>query len=345
VNIVVKDTVLNSMTTGGDGRFGLTGVRVGAATIWCVARGFAPLQMEIIVTEGSTTSNLSLAARGDVLELGDFALYVPATVDHVVGTVLALGGPDTRAFATGGVFGAPVPEVEASLQALGKSFREMAVTYNLAIVGTSRAAMPNSWDSDRLLAQVLDSFAVSSQRPDLTYSSGNLILYGMSGGGPEASGFTARNTFNVMGLLLKVPVGVETLTDQYALSVPTYMVLAEQDAFVDNAAVTAVFEANRKAGGLWALAMERGASHHSLSPLQRQVTVDWIAAIVKHCLPWDWDHGYPCRLNGGAGGWLGARETGIAWPWATYPGDRAAASWLLDEDTAHDWEALVGGAP
>jgi hypothetical protein len=345
VIITVEDTATKSTATGSDGHFELTGLRVGAATLRCSAHGFATREIQITVAEGSTSRDVSLAPYVGTINLSDFALYVPTSVDRVAGIVLALGGPDTRAFATGGAFGAPVPEVEASLQALGKSLREMAATYNLAILGTSQASMPNGPESDQLLAQVLDSLAVTSGRPELAYANGNLILYGISGGGPEASGFTARNSENVVGLFLKVPVRAEALTDSYALSVPTYIVLAEQDAIVDNAAVTAVFEANRKAGGLWALAVERGVPHHSLSPLQRQVTVDWIAAIVKNCLPWDWDYGYPCRLNGGAAGWLGERETGTAWPWAAYPGDRAAASWLLDEDTAHDWEALVASAP
>ena len=53
------------------------------------------------------------AAAREVVEFGDFTLYVPADVPTVRGILLALGGPDTRAFVSDGLFGAPKPELEA----------------------------------------------------------------------------------------------------------------------------------------------------------------------------------------------------------------------------------------
>jgi hypothetical protein len=69
------------------------------------------------------------------------------------------------------------------------------------------------------------------------------------------------------------------LTGQ-ALSVPAYMVLAELDAFVNNTMLRATFEAHRAAGAPWAMALEPDVPHHSLSPEQRELTVDWMRAIL-----------------------------------------------------------------
>ena len=275
--------------------------------------------------------------RIETFELGDFALYVPAGVPVVRGVILALGGPDTRGFATGKRIGAPIPEVEASLQMLGQEFRTLASAQGLAVVGTSRAAMANGPASDTLLFRTLEQFAVKSGRPEIGYP--YVLLYGMAAGAPQASGFAARNPWWVAGVFLKVPLGVSSVSER-AVEVPTYMVLAELDAFVDNAALTTAFEGNRGAGGLWALAMERGVPHHSLSPLQRQVTINWISTILERRLPYEpgWD-----PLGGFApmSGWLGNRTTGKASSWATYSGNRASASWLPSQATATEWEALV----
>ena len=275
--------------------------------------------------------------RTEIFELGDFALYVPAGVPLVRGVIVALGGPDTRGFATGQRIGAPIAEVEASLQLLGQGFRTLASTHGLAIVGTSRGAMANASANDTLLFSTLERFAIKSGRPEIGYP--YFLMYGMSGGAPEASGFTARNPYWVAGLFLKVPSGVSPVSGR-ALEVPTYVVLAELDAFVNNAALTTTFEGNRGAGALWALAIEPGVPHHSLSSHQRQVTLNWIDTILEHQLPYEpgWDplHGFLPTS-----GWLGNRATGRAAPWATYAGDRGLASWLPSQSTATEWETLV----
>jgi len=278
--------------------------------------------------------------RVETFELGEFALYVPASVPLVRGVIVALGGPDTRGFVTGKRMGAPIPEVEASLQILGQGFRTLAATHGLAILGTSRAAMANTPASDTTLFSTLERFAMKSGRPEVGFPF--FLLYGMSGGARQASGFAARNPWWVAGLFLKVPAGVSSVSGE-ALAVPTYMVLAELDAVVSNPALTAAFEGNRAAGALWALAMERGVPHHSLSPLQREVTLSWMSTILEHRLPYEpgWDplHGY---LE--TAGWLGNRTTGRAAPWATYAGNRALASWLPSERTATEWETFVAPA-
>lgn len=291
----------------------------------------------------STDRHCTGEGQVEVFEFGDYALYVPACVRTTRAVLLALGGPDTRAFVTGKVFGAPNPELEASLQVLGEEFRNLAATQRLAILGqTGRlAALPNSPASDELLLDAIRIGAALSGHPELP--SAPMIIWAVSGGAPQASGFTARNPERVAGLFLKVPLRVTALTSEIQRRVPTYMALAELDAFVDNAANTASFEANRRAGALWALAMEPGVIHHLLSPVQRQVTINWMRTILKLRVPAT--PFAPLRKIGEKSGWLGDRATGEAWRWAEYPGDRRLASWLPSPETAEQWEELVAVLP
>ncbi|MFC1720289.1 hypothetical protein ACFL00_04025, partial [Pseudomonadota bacterium] len=91
-------------------------------------------------------SGAGSAAPAETYEFGDFALYLPAEVPTVRGILLVLGGPDTRAFVSDGVFGAPVPELEASLHIQGQELRTLAADQRLAILGTSlkgQAGLPD----------------------------------------------------------------------------------------------------------------------------------------------------------------------------------------------------------
>lgn len=282
------------------------------------------------------TTGEVVAAHVELFEFEDFALYVPARVSAARGILLALGGPDTRAFVSGGPFGAPNPELEASLQILGQELRTLAEDHGLAILGTSQAAMTNTPESDELIMKAIHDAAIKSGRPEL--ASAPLFLYGISGGTLQASGFTARNPGRVGALFLKVPGPPESLSSAEALAVPTYMVLAERESIADNRAVIAAFAANRRAGALWALAIEPGVAHHSLKPSHRAVTINWMRTIVE--LRIGASSGDPLQAIAESSGWLGNPLIGVE-SWANYTGDRRSASWFPSQATAEEWKAFV----
>jgi hypothetical protein len=328
---------VRTVTTGVDGRFELSQLTPGSAVLRCSAAGFQDSEANLTVSSGSLTQNVSLT-RIELHDMGDFVLFVPATVSTVRGILLALGGPDTRGFASGAPFGAPVPETEAALQTLGQQYRTLAAEQGLAVLGTSLTAMVNDPGGDEELFIWLAYLAEFSGRREL--NTAPLLLYGMSGGAPYASGFAARHPDRVAGLFLKVPEAVESLTDADALGVPTYAVQAEFEVFVDNAAVAVAFAGNRGAGALWALAMEPGVNHFSLTPGQRAVTINWMQTILELRL------GAPGQSSllaiDETAGWLADPATGEVAPWAAYTGDPAAASWFPSQATAEYWEAFVG---
>lgn len=329
----------SSARTDADGRFELSNLTTGAATLRGTAIGFEDFETDISVTSGSATRDIELT-QIEVFEFGDFALYVPGSVASVRGVIIALGGPDTRGFATGKPMGAPIPAVEASLQTLGLELRALAAEQGLALLGTSQVGMPNGAESDQLLRNALQTAAAMSGRPGLPTAP--VLMYGMSGGGPEGAGFTVRNTDRVAGLFLKAPLAVTSVTGLDAARVPTYMVLAELDAFVNNAELTAAFESNRAGSALWALAKELGVVHHSLSPVQRQVTLTWMSTILGLRLPSVLSA--PLRAVDESSGWLGNIGNGAVAPWASYPGDKKLASWLPSQAIALEWQTIVAAA-
>jgi Carboxypeptidase regulatory-like domain len=326
-----------AVTTGADGRYQFEELTVGEAMLRCSAPGYQEFTSDITVTSGTVFLDIALT-RIEVFELGDFALYVPAGMNVIRGVILALGGPNTKAFTTRDQpFGAPVPETEASLQTLGESFRTMAAARGLAILGTSLSAMANGSESDQLILNALRTAEEASGRHGL--STVPLLVYGMSGGAPQATGFTSRHPERVVGLFLKVPQSVTALTSEGSLRVPTLMVLAELDAFVDNAALTAAFEANRRAGGLWAMVRESGVPHHSLSLSQRLLTLAWMRTVLEQRMPSTLSG--PPRDLAESAGWLGDPATGDVSFWFDYPGDRTAASWLPSQEAAEWWQFLA----
>lgn len=175
-----------------------------------------------------------------------------------------------------------------------------------------------------------------SGRPEL--ASAPLLLYGMSGGAPEASGFAARNAARVAGLFLKVPARMETLTTGNILAVPTFVVLAELDTFVDNAMLTAAFRANRRAGALWALALEPGVPHHSLTPAQREITTLWMSTVLA--LRLGATASAPLREVYASSGWIGDIATGEVARADEFL-DPAFGSWFPSAEIAERWKTFA----
>ena len=321
-------------TTDATGRFALVHLDPGAAKLQVNAAGFDSLTMDVTVTNGEVVQNVQLK-RKTLFNVGDFSAYIPDTVDRVDAVLVALGGPDTRGFSAGTPFGAPLPDVETALQNFGQQLRVMARTRNFAIIGTSKAAMASGAESDALIADALSAAATISGHPEIARAP--ILMYGLSGGGPEASGYAARNPQRMVGLFLKSPLKVELLTTASQRSIPTFVVLAEFDAFIDNSAIKAAFQANRKDGALWGLAMEAGVPHHFLTPAQQQLTSNWMSTTLSSRVKPD---GSGLTSYPETQGWLGNHQTGEIATWSAYTGDKTAASWFASNAVAENWRGF-----
>ena len=274
-------------------------------------------------------------------EFGDFALYVAEETPTIRAVLLALGGPDTRGFITGGPFGAPNPELEASLHLLGGDLRRLAREERFALLGTGHygaRALVDHPASDELLLSAITEGARVSGRHEL--HDAPLLIYGISGGSPQADGFALRHPERVAALLLKTPLNPRHRSSPEALAVPTYLILAEQDDYTDNHAIADVFKANRRAGGLWAVAVEPGIGHHTLTPAQRRLKVNWLGAIAS--LRVDAARAMTPLPVPASAGWLAEPGLGVA-AWESFEGNRGTASWFPSKATAEDWQAFIRG--
>ena len=169
-----------------------------------------------------------------------------------------------------------------------------------------------------------------------------ILLFGLFGGAPEASGFTARHPELVAGLLLKVPVSVATLTTDAQREVPTFMVLAELEVFFDNVALGQAFAANRGDGALWAMATEPGVPHQAFTPAMRTATLAWMSSVLDRRVAGSSSH---IQTVVEQSGWLGDPSTGEVSPWGRYRGDRSSANWFPTRGPAEQWQILIGAAP
>jgi pimeloyl-ACP methyl ester carboxylesterase len=309
----------------------------------------------LVATVATIVGTMALAACGDVnaphtaspafsasptteatnVAFGVYAVHIPANVHRVRGVLLALGGPDTRGFAAGTPFGAP-PPVEPLLQDLGARLRVLAAERGLAIVGAGRfgpTAFPNSPASDQELLAAIAQAAALTGHDELLNAP--IMLFGISGGGPEATGFLERNPARVSALFLRVPSAVTPLSGE-ALHVPAYMSLGALDVVVNNAMLRASFASLRSQGAPWALAVEPGVPHFAWTLAQRELLVDWMRAILPLA------NAGPFRQSSPKVGFLADPTTGEISPAHAFQGDLGASSWFPNHALAAQWASFIG---
>ncbi|MGH7523063.1 MAG: carboxypeptidase regulatory-like domain-containing protein, partial [Gemmatimonadales bacterium] len=325
-------------TSDANGHFELTGLPVGAAFVQAERPGYLPDTASVTLRAGDNTYDFTLSGGGQVFVSDPTAMYVPAGVGPIRGVIVIVGGPLTNGFVTGGLIepNLTLPDVEASLQLLGASLRDLAKSSHVALFGTSTLGMPNATTSDNGIFSVIDSVAALSGHPEM--AAAPVLLLGFSSGGPEAAGLVSRNPGRTIGLIERKPKSVTDLSAPVALAVPTYVILAGLDEDVDNAGVELTVSANRSRGGLWAFAVEPGAHHSEATATLNAATISWISIALTLRLPSAL--GDPLIALDQTSGWLGNQTTLDIAPWASYPGDRTMASWLLSQSAATDWQAL-----
>ncbi|HET9603955.1 MAG TPA: carboxypeptidase-like regulatory domain-containing protein [Gemmatimonadales bacterium] len=320
-------------TSDDNGHFELTSVPVGAAKVRAERPGYEPAEADITLAAGANTHDFALTAQ-EIYEAGTTAALVPAGTGPVRAAIIVIGSNGTRGFITGEpIHGADNPELEQSLQVWAASFRSVARSKHVALIGTNTQP-PNSSAGDDALFAVLSSIAARSGHPELAQAP--VLMVGLSE--TESGGLVARHPERAIGLLARVPPGVANLTAPAALAVPTFVMQAGLDNAATNQAVQAAFTGNRAHGGLWALAVEPGVRHEQASGRGNSAGTGWISSLLD--LRLSSTPGEPLMVLDEQSGWLGNQSTLSVAAWADYAGDRAAASWLLNEAAAASWKLL-----
>lgn len=324
-------------TSDANGRFELTDLPTGAATVHVERPGYLTAEAVVTIAAGANSHDFSLSVQ-EIYRISAIAVYVPPGNGPIRGTIVTLGGPNTSGFVTGEpITNGSIPELELGLQALGASLRALARSKRMALLGSATIAMANNSTSDAIIFAALGTAAEESDHPEIT--SAPVLMFGLSAGGPEAAGLVSRHPERSIGLLERVPVSVSSLTTTETLAVPAFVMLAELDAVVNNAAVRATFTENRSRGGRWALAVEPQVDHSTASSKGNDAAINWIGNALDLRLPAT--PGQPLIELDQPSGWLGNQATLDVAPWADYLGDRTAASWLLSASQAAAWKFLA----
>jgi hypothetical protein len=322
-----------TVTTNADGHFELTGLAVGTATARAERPGYSTQDAALTLTSGSNSHDFALDPQ-EIYRTAGYAVFVPAGVGPMRGAIITLGGPTTSGFVTGEPIN-PGGSNEEGLQGFGAELRAFARSAHVALVGTSNIALSNSVGSDNQILDALHSVAQLSGHAEL--ETAPLAMFGLSAGAPEAAGMAARLSTRTIGLLERVPVSVSALAGA-ELAIPTFIMQAALDDAGRNSSVQAVFSANRALGGLWALQVEPGAEHGTVTELANSAAIGWLGDVIFLRLPAN--SGDPLVALNETSGWLGNQGTHEISAWADYVGNRTAASWLPTQGDAGSWKAL-----
>jgi hypothetical protein len=269
-------------------------------------------------------------------ELASYAIYLPPGTSTYRGVfLLAPGfGGDSRViadrrFAPVGIGGLLFdgPEIQG--------YRALAQEHGLAVMGARLGPNPTALNSLEDLVAALEELAVESQHPEL--ATAPLLLDGLSNGGCFAYAFTRLFPERVIGFRTQKGGCHDIRDGGAAKQVPGFLNIGGADTQARCLNITAMFDSNRPAGALWAVAVEPGKGHVPIEDLD--VLLGWLEAVLSRRLPTA--AGGPLRPIAESSGWLGNRETAAVASFAAYEQDKSQASWLPSAETAQDWSALV----
>jgi poly(3-hydroxybutyrate) depolymerase len=228
------------------------------------------------------------------------------------------------------------------------AWQAFAMKHNLALVGcrfTDKAHDQSFIEeyvnagrgSGQALLNALDTFASRSKHPELGQAP--LLLWGMSAGGEFNYEFVAWKPERVAAFVVnKGGIYYTALTSRAARNVPGILFIGGKDLESRIRTITGLFEVNRRAGALWALAEEPGAGHvvgRSID-VARVFFEDVIALRLGESLK-------PIAERDGFVGDLKARTFHPAA--ATAGNSNVSTAWLPAERTARAWQAMITEKP
>ncbi len=244
-------------------------------------------------------------------------------------------------------------------------WQALAIKHQLALLGTKYPTdyqtvgrYPddpcNSWavidrGSEDAFLKALDEFGQKSHHPELAQLP--WVLWGHSGGADWAiqmsQKYPERTIASVLmrcgGVLISPSKPSQLLTsnvDPAILGVPTLFAVGEKENadLLDECLnlPKKVFSRFRKAGALWAIAVEADVGHGSTDT--RLLAIPYLDSILTTRMATD---SPKLRQLDEAKGWLANPITHEIVPISQYKGDPQQASWLPDQATAYKWQAYV----
>ncbi|WNZ27670.1 hypothetical protein HJG54_33010 [Leptolyngbya sp. NK1-12] len=289
--------------------------------------------------------SIPLAQSTDQELLAHYRLWVPANVVSLRGLIVKQHGCGDPAKVTG-------LDHANDLQ-----WQALAAKHQFALLGTQLPAVyPMCVDEaaeDRVAEQsyldALSALAEKSHRPELDQIP--WALWGHSGGADWAMQMLHHYPERVVavvnvrcgGILLSsgtseiLNLNPESVPEM--LDVPVLWTIGEREPHVQQCVTLPgqIFSKFRKAGAIWAIAVEANAGHESGDT--RFLAIPYLDAILAARLT----DRTPLQPIDAAQGWLGNPSTHDVTLAEQYQGNALEAAWLPDEKTARVWQQYITG--
>jgi len=275
---------------------------------------------------------------GQNFETAEFRLWHPESVELLRGILVLVPGSngDGRAGVEDPVW------------------RELAVKHDLALLGVhiTDKRHPQMFIEEYLevasgsgaaLLGSLHTFADESGHPELGHAP--LLLWGMSAGGQFNYELALWKPERVLAFIVnKGGIYYSAQASEAAQQVPGFFFIGETDLEYRNDIIAGIFAINRRAGALWALAVEPGVSHQVAG--SKAMGVQFFDELIPLRLPRTPASGGTALLLSPLdpdAGFIADPKTLEIQPAADAPNTNYPTSWLPTEKLARAWKVLVGG--
>jgi hypothetical protein len=318
-----------------------------------------PLPLKSTISSGQRSSlergdyyETSLPPNGSAKISADYRIWIPKGAKTVRGVIVKQHGCGGDATTEMGL-----------AYANDLQWQALAIKHQLAILGTKYLKVGDSSDdpcdswavidrgSENAFLKALYEFGQKSQHPELDKLP--WVLWGSSGGADWAVQISQKYPDRTIALVAQRGGGAyisltepnKLLTSDInpsVLGMPALYALGGAESvgtiYFDEGfdLPRKVFSRFRKAGALWAIAVEADIGHDSTDT--RLIAIPYLDSILTDRLE---INSTKLRQLDEAKGWLSNPTTHEIAPINQYKGDPLQAAWLPDRETAYKWQAYV----
>ena len=233
------------------------------------------------------------------------------------------------------------------------AWREFASRHDLALLGVHMKDAPHEQmfieryvdvaaGSGQALLRSLERIAVESGHPEL--GSAPLFMWGMSAGGQFNYEFAMWRPERVAAFVVnKGGIYYTAQASEASQKVPGFFFIGETDLEFRNDIIAGIFAINRRAGALWALAVEPGIGHEVAG--SKEVALRFFEDVLPLRLGGSGTDGVPgalLPLDRNAG-FIADPKTREIVPAADAPRTTYPTSWLPTEGLSRAWLRVTGG--
>jgi hypothetical protein len=282
----------------------------------------------------------------------DYRLWIPDGVETLRGLIVKQHG-------CGGDVSTPIGLDHAN----DLQWQALALKHGFALLGTKYptdyqtknryADDPcNSWalierGSEKAFLAALNKFSQKSRHSELVKIP--WVLWGYSGGADWVMQMANKYPFRTIAVVAARGGGVQVAgagsslilkskINSDLLGLPVLFALGEKDPYVQEVIELPkeIFNRYRKAGAIWAIAVEAGAGHETADT--RLLAIPFLDAIISARLA---ASDGVLRSVHVAQGWLGNPTTHAINSIVKYKGNPLEAVWLPNEEIARKWQAYI----